>query len=93
MFIHIGEDVVVRSEDVVAILDRVLLDSSLITQEFINETQKDRLVFDLAEGMTKSIVVMKEAVYFSPLSSVTLKKRADMIQDLDSQLIADDQGE
>ncbi|NGP45192.1 DUF370 domain-containing protein [Bacillaceae bacterium SIJ1] len=84
MFIHLGEDTVVRTQDVIAILDNSLLESSEMTQEFIAENQKCGLVHEISEGSPKSIVVTKDAVFYSPLSSATLKKRSQMIHDLDN---------
>ncbi|MCA1032313.1 DUF370 domain-containing protein [Bacillus timonensis] len=81
MFIHLGENVVVRSVDVVTILDRQLLKSSSIISEFL-ELQSDRIV-ELANGDTKSVVVTVDKIYYSPLSSSTLKKRAQHITDLE----------
>ncbi|TLS35123.1 extracellular matrix regulator RemB [Pseudalkalibacillus caeni] len=83
MFIHLGEDVVVRSRDVVAIIDRQILETSEITNEFLARHQKDGLVVDIGKDLTKSIVVTTDTIYLSPLSSVTLKRRARMVSDFD----------
>jgi extracellular matrix regulatory protein B len=78
MFIHLGEDVVIRSSDVVTILDRQLLTTSEVTNEFIDRYKKDGLVVDISGDTAKSIVVTTDTVYLSPLSSITLKRRAQM---------------
>ncbi|MEH7237910.1 extracellular matrix regulator RemB [Bacillus sp. JJ1562] len=84
MFIHLGENVMVRSSDVITILDRQLLKSSSIVNEFL-DVQKDRVV-ELSNGNTKSVVVTVDKVYFSPLSSSTLKKRSQHVSDFESIL-------
>lgn len=81
MFIHLGENVIVRSNDVVTILDRQLLKSSSIVNEFL-ELQESRIV-KLTTGDIKSVVVTIDKIYFSPLSSSTLKKRSQHITDLE----------
>lgn len=84
MFIHLGENVIVRSSDVIAILDRQLLKSSSIVNEFL-DVQKNRVV-ELANGNTKSVVVTVDKVYYSPLSSSTLKRRAQHVSELEATL-------
>ncbi|WP_453992613.1 extracellular matrix regulator RemB [Bacillus nitroreducens] len=84
MFIHLGDNVMVRSSDVIAILDRQLLKSSSIVNEYI-DLQKDRVV-ELSNGNTKSVVVTVDKVYFSPLSSSTLKKRSQHVSDFETIL-------
>ncbi|MEH7381990.1 extracellular matrix/biofilm biosynthesis regulator RemA family protein [Bacillus sp. JJ1533] len=82
MFIHLGDNVMVRSSDVITILDRQLLKSSSIVNEFL-DVQKDRVV-ELSNGNTKSVVVTVDKVYFSPLSSSTLKKRSQHVSDFET---------
>ncbi|MFT4416915.1 extracellular matrix regulator RemB [Fredinandcohnia humi] len=84
MFIHLGDNVIVRTSDVVTILDRQLLKSSSIVNEFLDK-QKGRIV-ELANGNTKSVVVTVDKVYFSPLSSSTLKRRAQLVSELEATL-------
>jgi extracellular matrix regulatory protein B len=84
MFIHLGENIVVRSLDVIAILDWQLLKESEIANEFIDKNYKNNL--EKASGEAKSIVITVDQIYFSPLSSNTLKKRANPLFDLESTL-------
>lgn len=74
MYLHIGEDILVHTDEIVAILDKKLLDSSSILAEFLQ--QKENITLHLAKRSVKSIVVTTKHVYYSPLSSVTLTKRA-----------------
>ncbi|WP_209125228.1 extracellular matrix regulator RemB [Alkalihalobacillus sp. BA299] len=84
MFIHLGGDTVIRSKDVVAILNSDMKESSGITKEFINAHYKANYVIQISEEITKSIVITKEKVYYSPISSVTLKRRAQVVSELES---------
>ena len=74
MYLHIGEDILVHTDEIVAILDKKLLDSSPILAEFLQ--QKADQQFDLTKKSIKSIVVTTKHVYYSSLASVTLKKRS-----------------
>jgi hypothetical protein len=74
MYLHIGEDILVKTDDVIAILDKQLLQSSPIMQEFLKK--KEKVTLNLAKGSIKSIVITDKHVYYSPLASGTLKKRS-----------------
>ncbi|WP_186576855.1 extracellular matrix regulator RemB [Aquibacillus kalidii] len=79
MFIHIGDDNVIRSEDVIAIIDNSLIASSTINEQMLFNQRKNKKVFDPQLEGTKSIVITNDYIYYSPLSVLTLKKRASMI--------------
>ncbi|MCT8136312.1 DUF370 domain-containing protein [Anaerobacillus sp. CMMVII] len=83
MFIHLGGDTVIRSKDVIAILDRQVKETSETTVEFLEFYQKEKKVEEIAKDMTKSIVITNEKVYLSPISSSTLKRRALFVTDID----------
>jgi hypothetical protein len=85
LFIHLGGDTVIRSKDVIAILNSDVKDSSKITKEFLKEQKKDRMtIIEITKDLIKSVVITKEIIYFSPISSITLKKRAQAVADFDS---------
>lgn len=75
MFIHIGGDTVVNSEDVVAIFDIEAKDK-MSTKSFLkHENDAGRVeVVDMSD--IKSFIVTNTKVYYSPISSLTLRKRA-----------------
>ncbi|MFT8321804.1 MAG: extracellular matrix/biofilm biosynthesis regulator RemA family protein [Bacillus sp. (in: firmicutes)] len=74
MYVHIGENILVRALDIVTILNKQTMASSEVTVEFL-EKQKKRIVH--AENSScKSIVITRDAIYFSPIASNTLKKRS-----------------
>lgn len=74
MYLHIGEDVLINTDDIVTILDKKLLESSPILAEFLQ--QKADITLHLEKNSIKSIVVTTKYVYYSPLSSMTLTKRS-----------------
>ncbi|KOP71579.1 extracellular matrix regulator RemB [Cytobacillus solani] len=73
MYIHVGEDILVRSKDIIAILDKESVNSSKYIEEFL-ECQNDSVV-NLSKGSFKSVVITSKKVYFSSLASGTLKRR------------------
>lgn len=81
MYIHLGDNFVVPSKEVVMILDRQSSLESQIVDEFFTK-QQDKIV-ELSSGDAKSIIVTFDKIYFSPLSSGTLKKRAEIALDID----------
>lgn len=85
MFIHIGGDTVIRSSDVVAILNSDGKDSPKVTKEFLKDRKKDHTALvDTTNDVIKSIVITKDYVYLSPISSLTLKKRSQAVIEFDS---------
>lgn len=78
MFIHIGNDNVIRSQDVIAIIDYNLITSSTIMEEMVRESKKQKKIIGPTVD-TKSVMITNEIIYYSTLSVTTLKKRASMI--------------
>ncbi|WP_339060743.1 extracellular matrix regulator RemB [Tepidibacillus marianensis] len=75
MFIHIGGDIVVRAKEVVAIID--ISDQENITKKtkiFIQQMEKEQRFIRISHTEVKSIVITTKNIYYSPISSVTLKK-------------------
>ncbi|SEO40286.1 protein of unknown function [Amphibacillus marinus] len=79
MFIHIGDDQVIRSEEIIAMIDQQYVESSSINEEMIEFIEEQEESLELDGDVTKSIIITTESVYYSPLSIMTLKKRASMI--------------
>jgi extracellular matrix regulatory protein B len=80
MFIHLGGDTVVRSKDVIAILDYHMKQSSKITRQFLQEAEQTGRIILLGNEQSKSFVITKDKVYCSPISSLTLKRRANFLE-------------
>ena len=79
MLIHIGGDTVVSSEDVIAIFDVGAKDKPA-TKSFLDHEQHAGRVEVVDVGDVKSFVVTNRTVYFSPISSLTLRKRAYVVE-------------
>ena len=77
VFIHIGGDIVVRAKEVVAIID--ISDHDKVNKKsksFVQQMEKTHQFIRISQTDVKSIVITTNHIYYSPISSVTLKKRA-----------------
>ncbi|MFD2638483.1 extracellular matrix regulator RemB [Piscibacillus salipiscarius] len=83
MFIHIGDENVIQSEDVVSIIDYTLFNSSSIVEEMIFKQREKGNVSDNSYEEAKSIVITVDHIYFSSLSVSTLNRRAQLDYKLD----------
>jgi extracellular matrix regulatory protein B len=74
MFVHIGEETMVRARDIIAILDKGSFEESDYFQEYLrmNELNTE----NLSKKPFKSIVITESKIFFSPLASTTLKRRS-----------------
>lgn len=74
MYIHIGEDLNIRTNEIIAILDSDSVSSSKWLEELLTHHQ-DKMI-NLSKIPFKSVVVTTDKVYLSPIASGTLKKRS-----------------
>ncbi|MFD1734941.1 extracellular matrix regulator RemB [Bacillus salitolerans] len=81
MYIHLGENVVVPLDEIITILDGQLYHSSIIVQEFIESQRKTKEIVEISNNSMKTVIVTLHQIYFSPLASVTLKRRATQMFD------------
>ena len=72
MYLHVGNDTVVKISELVAVLTAKMLNDSPLLQRFLNENE----VIDLAEGNPKSIVITAHHIYLSPIGSTALKRKS-----------------
>lgn len=79
MYIHLGGEKVIFSSELIAIFDVSIEKSSKISKQFISQALEQKIVVRIGEESPKSIVVTKDKVYYSPISSATLKKKANII--------------
>lgn len=90
MFLHIGGDLIVPKNEVVAIIDLDTSTKSETTREFIQVAQEEGFISNMVDkDKAKSLIITSKMIYFSPISSNTLKKRSDfkvMINDWEKNL-------
>ena len=83
MYLHLGNDVVVRKRDVVGIFDLDNTSQSALTRRFLAAAEKSGSVVNAAgDELPKSFVVCaaggaRQTVYLSQLNSSTLLKRSE----------------
>lgn len=86
MYIHLGQDIVIRQKDVVGIFDIENATVKKSSKDFLAYSQKNGQVFEVSRELPKSFVVCEQGgrttVYVSQISSATLKKRTGFIKEL-----------
>lgn len=75
MYIHIGGDRMIRASELIAIFDITIEASSKITSQYMEFAKERGRIVLTGEEEVKSIVLTKNQLYYSPISSTTLKKR------------------
>lgn len=81
MYLHLGQETIVRKEDIIGIYDMDTSTVSKWSREYLSKAEKEKRVVNVSFELPKSYVVCKsknenkEIVYICPLSSQTLQKR------------------
>lgn len=85
MYLHLGQDTVVNTSQIIGVFD---LDNSTIsrhTRDFLTRAQREGRVVNVSAELPKSFILCdedgKEAIYLSQLAPVTLLKRSKQILD------------
>lgn len=87
MYLHLGQDTVVRLDEVIGIFDMDTSTISKHTRQFLADAEKGGRIVNVSEELPKSYVVCvdkegTETVYISQISTSTLLKRTDFIDGL-----------
>lgn len=81
MLLHLGNDYMIPTKDVVMIAD-IESTSSEITEEFLDVADEEGFIKNYAKGEPKSFVITNETIYYSNISSRTLRKRMNFVNRL-----------
>lgn len=74
MYVHIGENKVLRKKDILFIFDMDSSTVSVHTRNYLNKAQKEGRVISLGFDLPKSFIVTRDnKVYLSPFNSTTVK--------------------
>jgi hypothetical protein len=80
MYLHLGQNVVVPTQSVVAVFDMDNATSSHITRTFLKNAEKHGRVVNISDDIPKSFVLCRDGektvIYLSQLASSTLLKRS-----------------
>lgn len=78
MYLHIGNDIIIKNKNILFILDYKNLKENKIFNEFLENIDKNNII-NISEENPKSIIITKEngiiKGYISNISSSTLQKR------------------
>lgn len=80
MYLHLGQDSVIRESTLIGIFDLDNTTSSKITREFLNKAQREGRTVSVSNDLPRAFALTEEGgkttVYLTLLSSQTLFKRA-----------------
>ena len=81
MYLHLGQEVVVRFKEIVGIFDLENTTVSSHTRRFLAEAEKNGQVVSVSPELPRSFVIVRdgkgnETVYISQLSTATLLRRS-----------------
>ena len=87
MYLHLGQDVVVRTEEIIGIFDMDNATVSRVSKRYLAMAEKAGRVVNITGELPKTFVVCgdregKITVYISQISSATLRKRTTFIDDI-----------
>lgn len=86
MFLHVGGDVVIPLQNIIAILDIENTTISRDTKEFLKIAEEEGFIESISPDLPKSFIITetdkKSKIYLSPISCVTLKKRSGFIDSI-----------
>ncbi len=91
MFLHLGKDVTVPIKNVIAIIDLRTVSEAVDTRRFIEIAKEEGFIKYIGDDKPKSMIVCERTsnkhnkditsiIYFSPISSSTLQRRAGSIE-------------
>ena len=80
MYLHIGNEQILRKEDIIGIFDIENASVSKFTKEFLSRSQQEGQVVSVTADLPKSIIVWERngdrRLYLSQLAPATLRKRS-----------------
>ena len=88
MYIHLGQDMVIKEKDIVGIFDLESTTISKNTRIFLAKAEKRKEVVNVSYELPKSFTLVSDSktkekkVYISQISSSTLYKRSGFIDTL-----------
>jgi hypothetical protein len=79
LYIHLGGDVLIKKNKIVAIIDLETAAESKINQKFLNSIKNNKKIKYISEnGKEKTLIITVQKHYLSPISAITLFKRGNL---------------
>ncbi len=87
MYLHLGQDTVIKMDEIIGIFDLETSTISKISREYLADAQKNGRVVNVSMEMPKSFVLCCDengvmTVYISQISTTTLLKRTGFVEGL-----------
>lgn len=87
MYIHLGQETVVKTDEIIGIFDIDTTTVSKHTRNFLTKAEKEKKVINVSYELPKSFVLCKQKngenkVYISQISTSTLLKRVGFLENL-----------
>ncbi len=76
LFIHVGGDIILRTKDIIAILNQDIREQASVTTQFLKAEERRKKKTVISADYIKSIIVTNHEIFYSPVSTLTLNKRA-----------------
>lgn len=82
MYLHLGQDTVIKTKEILGIFDLDTATVSKNTREYLNRKEKEKNAVTVSYELPKSFIICldkncKETVYISQISASTLVKRME----------------
>lgn len=83
MFLHLGQDKIITTDEIVGIFDLDTTTVSKTTRTYLTKMEKSGRVINVGYELPKSFIITcgkktgKKLMYISPISTVTLLKRVE----------------
>ena len=78
MYLHIGEDTVIRDRDIIVIFDMDTSTVNKATRDYLKKAEQEKRVVYVNYDLPKCFVVTDKKVFISPINTSTLSKRAKL---------------
>ena len=81
MYVHIGKDIIIKKENIIAILDIESLEKRKKLEDICQELKISDKIIDVSQGNKKTLIITQDNKnkenkgYISNISSITLGKR------------------
>lgn len=91
MYLHLGNNVVVNTKDIIGIFDLDKTTVKKITRDYLKNAEKNHEIINVSLELPKSFVVCKKngknTVYINQISSSTLLKRVNSSHSLHNEIL------
>lgn len=88
MYLHLGNDILVKTEDIIGIFDLDNTTLSRHTRKYLSKSEKEKQVIYVSFELPKAFIVCKnkkdkkQKIYISQISSSTILKRIGYLENL-----------